>query len=81
MARDFTEDDRDKEIVTSDGNRVGRISDVNQGRAQVETNDDDGGLTDKIKDMLDWGDDDDDHELRSEHVDRHEDDRVYLRDR
>lgn len=77
MAREFTEDDRDKDIVTSEGDRIGRVRDVNEGRATVErdTNRD---LTDKVKDMLGWGDDDS-NELRSEHVDTYDDDEIRLR--
>lgn len=77
MVRDFTDDDRDKDVVTPGGDRIGRISDVNEGRATVER-DSDQGLTDKIKDLLGW-DDDESNELRSEHVDSHEDDKVRVR--
>ena len=76
MAR-FTDDDVGRDVVTSEGNRVGRINRVDEGRARVDR-DDGESLTDKIKDMLGW-DTDDDNELRDEHVDRREDDRVYLR--
>lgn len=79
MARKFTDDDRDKEVVTADGDRIGTIHDVHDGRAKVRRDEDSEGLTDKIKDMLGWGDDDDEHELRDEHVDSYDDDRVRLR--
>ena len=75
MAR-FTDDDRGRDVVTSDGTRVGTINQVNDDRATVDR-DDGESLTDKVKDMLGWGDDD--NEIRDEHVDRREDDRVYLR--
>lgn len=78
MARDFTEDDRDKPIVTSEGTRVGTVSNVNEGRATVER-DTDQDLTDKVKDMLSWGDDDS-NEVRSEHVDTYGDDEIRLRE-
>lgn len=81
MARNFTDDDRDKDVYTSDGTRVGRVRDVNEDRATIERGDDDEGLTDKVKDMLGWDDDDDSHELRTEHVDSYDDDRIRLRDR
>lgn len=82
MARDFTDDDRDKDVYTADGDRIGRIRDVNRDRATVEHDDDDhSSITGKVKDMLGWDDDDNEHELRSEHVDSYEDDRVRLRDR
>lgn len=63
--------------MTSDGTRVGTINQVNDDRATVDRNEGES-LTDKIKDMLGW-DDDDANEIRDEHVDRREDDRVYLR--
>jgi hypothetical protein len=77
MAR-FTDDDRGRDVVTSDGTRVGTIDRVDDDRATVDR-DDDESLTDKVKDMLGWGDDDDSNEIRDEHVDRREDDQVYLR--
>jgi hypothetical protein len=81
MARKFSDDDRNKEVVTAEGDRIGTIHDVNDGRATVKRDDDSDGLTDKIKDMLGWGDDDD-NELRDEHVDSYDDDnRVRLRRR
>jgi hypothetical protein len=81
MARKFTSDDRDKEVVTAEGNRVGTISSVDDDDRATVDRDDDQSLTDKVKDMLGWGDDDDDHELRSEHVDEDydDDDRIRLR--
>ena len=82
MARDFTDDDRDKPVFTSQGDRIGTVSGVNDGNARVrhDENDDDS-LTDKVKDMLGWDDDSDEHDLRSDDVDRYDDDGVYLRDR
>lgn len=77
MARNFTDDDRNKDVVTPDGDRIGTIGDVNDDRATVER-DNDADLTDKIKDMLGWGDDNS-NELRSEHVDSYDDDQVRLR--
>ncbi|WP_306053909.1 PRC-barrel domain containing protein [Natronococcus wangiae] len=76
MARDFTDDDRDKDVVTAEGNRIGTIRDVNEGRATVDR-DSDQDLTDKVKDLLGW-DNDESNELRSEHVDTY-DDEVQLR--
>lgn len=79
----FQDDDRDKDVVMPDGTRVGRIHRVeDENRARVrrhDDDDDDQSLTDKIKDMLGWDDDDDEHELSDEHVDRRDDDRIYLR--
>lgn len=80
MARNFTDDDRDKNVVTSEGSRIGTIDDVNDDRATVKR-DKDKSLTDKVKDMLGWGDDDDSNELRHEHVDTVNDNEVRLRDK
>ncbi|MDS0298183.1 hypothetical protein NDI76_05470 [Halogeometricum sp. S1BR25-6] len=81
MARtNFTDDDRNKDVVTADGTRVGTVHDVNDGRATVDRDNDSDGLTDKLKDMLGW-DDDDSNELRDEHVDSYDDDRIRLRRR
>ncbi|MFC6726573.1 hypothetical protein ACFQE1_19830 [Halobium palmae] len=82
MAREFTDDDRNKYVTTADGTRIGTINDVNGDRATVDRDsdsDNDDGLTDKVKDMLGWGDDDDSNEIRSEHVDSYDDDEVRLR--
>ena len=75
MAR-FTDDDVGRDVVTSEGNRVGRINRVDDDRATVDR--DDESLTDKVKEMLGW-ENDDDNEIHHEHVDRREDDRVHLR--
>lgn len=83
--REFREDDVDKPIVAPAGITVGTIGtiDPEQGRATVERTEEHDSLTDEIKEWLGWGDDDDDEprEIRPGHVDRYEDDRVYLRDR
>lgn len=81
MARPFTDDDRDKRVVTDEGDRIGRVTDVNDDRATVRRDsDDDDGLTDKITDMLGWNDDDDDeHELHRDHVEENPDDEIRLR--
>lgn len=81
MDRAFRDDDREKRVVTSDGNTIGRVRDVDEDRATIERTDDDESLTDEIKDMLGWGDDDDTHELRRDHIDRDEDDKFHLRPR
>ena len=76
----FRDDDRDKDVVTPDGTRVGSIHRVeDEKRARVRRHEDDESLTDKVKEMLGWDDNHDEHELSDEHVDRRDDDRVYLR--
>lgn len=82
MGYQFTDDDRGKDVVTHDGTRVGTVDNVNNDRATVNRSDndnDDGGLTDSIKDMLGWNDDDQNQEIRDEHVDSSDDDRIHLR--
>lgn len=78
MDRDFNDDDRQKRVVTSDGQRIGRVRDVDNDRATVERSDDDESLTDEIKELLGWSDDDEDHELQRDHVDRYDDEEMYL---
>ena len=79
MARDFTDDDRNKDVVTSDGTRVGTVSNVQDGQATVTPDNDSRGLTDKIKSMLGWDDSDDDQTLRNDDVDSVNDNEVRLR--
>ena len=78
MARDFTDNDRGKGVFDHDGNRIGSITNVNDGRGTVET-DDDSSLTDKLKSALGWDDSDDTHELRNDDVDTIDDNEVRLR--
>lgn len=79
MDRQFSDDDRQKRVVTADGQRIGRVRDVDEDRATVEHSDDDDRLTGEIKEMLGWSDDDDDtHELRRDQVDRYDDDEIHL---
>lgn len=81
MDRAFRDDDRDKRVVTSDGRNIGRVRDVKEDRATIERTDDDDSLTDEIKEMLGWDDDDETHELRQDHIDRHEDEQFHLQPR
>ncbi|WP_435333831.1 hypothetical protein [Haloarchaeobius sp. TZWWS8] len=75
MAYRFTDDDRNKDVVTADGKRIGTVRTVEEDRATVDR--DDESLTDKVKDFLGWGDDDD--EIRHDHVDRSDEERIHLR--
>ena len=79
MARDLTDDDRNKDVVTSNGTRIGTISNIREGQARVTPDTDSGGLTDKIKSMLGWDDSDEDQTLRNDDVDSVNDDEVRLR--
>ncbi|ESP87460.1 PRC-barrel domain-containing protein [Candidatus Halobonum tyrrellensis] len=81
MARNFSDDDRDKPVYTSDGTRIGTISEVaeNENTARVRRGDDDEeSATDEIREFLGWNDGDESHELRGEHVDRRDENGVYL---
>lgn len=81
MERAFHDEDREKTVVTSEGHTVGRVREVEEDRATIDRHDDDDSLTDEIKEMLGWDDDDDTHELDREHIERDEDDRLVLRRR
>lgn len=81
MAREFREEDRSKPIIAPAGITVGTIGTVRRDRATVTRTEDHDSLTEEVKELLGWGDDDDEstREIRREHVDRYEDDGVYLR--
>lgn len=79
MARRFTEDDRGKPVVTDSGRTIGTVSAVEQDRATVERTDDHASLTEEVKDVLGWDEDDDVHELRYEHVDEDADNQLYVK--
>lgn len=81
MARNFSDDDRNKPVYTVDGTRVGTINEVEEDRARVHRDEDDESLTEEIADLLGWNDDDESHELRHDQVDRYEEDGVYLHGR
>lgn len=66
MPREFTDDHRDNDVLTSEGDRIGTISAVDGERATVER-DDDSVLPDTLREMLGW-DDDDDNEIESHYV-------------
>lgn len=80
MAHEFTDEDRDKPVRTEDGERVGTVSEVEDGRASVEENE---GLADAIKEKLGWNDEDEGsgrtHELSDAAIDRVDDDGVWIR--
>ena len=79
MVEPFTDEDRGKQVVTAEGNRVGTISQVNDGRATVEsTEEDQQNITDHIINMLDWDESRDPQELEGTQIDRNDDDEVVL---
>ncbi|KYH27850.1 hypothetical protein HAPAU_05250 [Halalkalicoccus paucihalophilus] len=77
MAHEFTDEDRDKPVRTADGERIGTVSDVSDGRASVEEEE---GLADAIKEKLGWNDSDDgSYELSDAAIDRVDDYGVWIR--
>ncbi|ELZ28092.1 hypothetical protein C474_16364 [Halogeometricum pallidum JCM 14848] len=75
MTRPFSDDDRDKEVLTAEGDRIGRVHDVD-GDGNSATVEADESLSEKLPDKLDWTDDDP-NEIRREQVDSNTGD--YLR--
>ncbi|MDS0300603.1 hypothetical protein NDI76_17780 [Halogeometricum sp. S1BR25-6] len=68
MERPFSDDDRDKDVVTSEGDRVGRVRDVD-GDGDSATVEADESLSEKLLDKLGWSDDDGPNEIRRDQVD------------
>lgn len=77
MERPFTDEDRKKRVVTADGQQIGRVRDTDDDRATVERSDDES-LTEEIKELLGWSEEDESHELRQDQVDRHDDNQIHL---
>ena len=81
MSNFLTKEDNGKNVVTADGQQFAAIKDVNEdeGHATVEQHDD-ADLTDKLSNLLGWDDDNEsERKIRNEHIDRREDDKIYLR--
>lgn len=81
MTRGFGEPDVGKPVFSSRGDRLGTVGEVRDEDTARVDHDDSDGLTEKVKEMLGWNDDDDHHDLRRDHVERHDDDGIHLRDR
>ena len=85
LPREFREDDADKLVVAPEGSILGSVKaiDQNRGRATVERAEEHDDLTDEIKEMLGWGDDEDEREreIRHDHVEEYKDDAIHLRKR
>lgn len=76
MRSNLSEDDTGKRIVTSNGDEVGMVKDVQAGRAFVDP---DPGITDSIRTTLGWGEaQQGDYELNADRVERITDDEVVL---
>lgn len=73
---ELTGDDEGKRVVSSDGDEVGMITEVQGGTAQVDPDPD---MFDSIKSKLDWGDSDrDTYPLSGDNVAEVTDDEVRL---
>lgn len=75
MAATITEDAEGKTVV-HDGETVGIVTEVDHGTAYVEP---DPGLTEKLRGMLGWSDDDDAFPLQESAIERVTDDEIRLR--
>lgn len=72
----LTEEDEGKTVVNTTGDEVGRVMEVEHGKAHVEP---DPGLTDSIKSKLGWGDHDEDtYQLDADSVETISDDEIRL---
>lgn len=80
MARNFTGEDRDRPVITAEGDRIGTVREVDEGRATVESTEEERGtLTAEVRDMLGWGDEEtNERELRSDRVDTHDEGEIRL---
>lgn len=72
----LTEDDEGKNVVNSSGDQIGRVVNVEHGRAHVDP---DPGLTDTIRSKLGWGEDDEeDYMLDSSSIETVSDNEIRL---
>lgn len=75
-SQSITEEDEGKAVQNAEGENIGRVMSVEHGRAHVEP---DPGLADDIRAKLGWGEGDEDtYQLRSEDVDKVDDDAIRL---
>jgi len=72
----LTEDDEGKDVVNSTGDKIGRVVNVEYGKAHVDP---DPGLTDTIRSKLGWGNDsEEDYVLNTSSVETISDDEIRL---
>lgn len=72
----LTEADEGKDVVNSDGDKIGRVVNVEHGKAHVDP---DPGLTDTIRSTLGWGDDDqEDYVLDTSSIETVSDSEIHL---
>jgi hypothetical protein len=72
----ITDDDEGKEVVTSDGDSVGMVTEVRGGAAYVDPDPD---MVDRLKSKLDWGDTDGGYPIQADDVADVTDDQIRLR--
>ena len=76
---EITDDDQGKSVIDRDGNHVGLVSDVSDGTAYVEPDDD---VPGQLKSKLGWGGSNkDQYALRNDAIDEVTADAVHLRKR
>lgn len=72
----LTAEDEGKDVVNSDGDKIGRVVNVEHGKAHVDP---DPGLADTIRSKLGWGDDDEeDYVLNTSSIETISDDEIHL---
>jgi hypothetical protein len=78
MATEITDDEEGKSVLSSDGEEVGVVIDVQHGTARVEP---DPGLTDELKAKLGFGDTgEESYPLQEERIETITDDEIRLRE-
>lgn len=75
---ELTQDDEGKDVITQDGTYLGTVGAVDVGNDATVARSDGDSITDKVKDLLGW-EDDDDNVIRNEDVEKSDEDRVHLR--
>lgn len=78
MSRDFRDDDRDKAVFGPNGEQIGLISAVHGNTATVRR-DTGSSLTEGLKQLLGWSDENDEHDLHTDQVDRFDTRGVHIR--
>jgi len=79
MGYRFTDDDDGKRLVSPAGAHLGTVNYVDEEERATVDRDHDADLTETMREILGW-EDDDANEIRGEHVDRAEEDRLLLRE-
>lgn len=76
MATKLTDTDEGKDVVSSTGDKIGIVKDVDGGTAHIDPSP---GLADELKAKLGWGDSDEDtYRLRESDIETVTDDEIQL---